>query len=158
MQLEILLNAVHLILGKCTPLIVLASTVMACTSTVMLLHINPARDDQGCASCAFLLQGIFALSAWLGGFFVYQLLEQLSEESGAVLKKIDEGIIAQAMGSKRLYGTQLVRRSFAVSCFVLSDDCRQYCKLYFHGQSYRPNVVTLSHCKAIDEKMSSETV
>ena len=59
-QLEILLNALQAVVGKLLPVISLAFSVLACTSTVMLLHINPLSEGQGCAYCALLVLGAVA--------------------------------------------------------------------------------------------------
>ena len=55
MQLEILLTALDLIIGKFTPLMIFILSIMASTSTVMLLHVNPMNEGQGCAPCAFIM-------------------------------------------------------------------------------------------------------
>ena len=117
MQLEILLNALHAIVGKFAPLMVLGVSVLACTSTVMLLHINPLSEGQGCAYCAFLILGALAISSWVGGFFGFKLVEQLSEESAAVLRDISQEITLEMMASKCVNGDQFVIRSFSARFF-----------------------------------------
>ena len=45
------------------------------------------------------------------------MLEQVSEESGSVLGEINEEIIAEAMATKRIYGTKLIRQSYVTRLF-----------------------------------------
>ena len=117
MQLEILLNALHLIVARFIPAVVLVLSVMACACTVMLLHIDPKEEEQGCAFCAFIILAGTAIGAWGGGFVVFQLLEQLSEESAAVLGEIEKEIMSEAVELKCFHGGQRVRRSFAARLF-----------------------------------------
>ena len=116
-QLEILLNALQAIAAKFTPLIFLALSVMACASAVMLLHINPTSEDHGCAYCAFLFLVVCTWNALMGGFFAFELVEQLSEASAAVLGEINESVMSEAMASGCVYGGQLIRRGFAARLF-----------------------------------------
>ena len=111
MQLEILLNALHVIVGKFVPLMVLGLSVLATSSTIMLLHINPFNETQGCAPCAFVILIGFAFCAWVGGVMIFHLLEQLTEESSSVLRDITEEIISETKASRCVYGDQLIPRN-----------------------------------------------
>ena len=117
MQLEILLNALHLIVSKFIPVVFLVLSAMACACSIMLLHINPMEEEQGCALCAFVVLAGTAIGAWGGGFVVFQLLGQLSEESAGVLGEIEQEIMAEAMAVKCFYGGRSVQRSFAARFF-----------------------------------------
>ena len=117
MQLEILLNALHLIVAKFIPVVVFVLSIMACSCTIMLLHINPMENEQGCAFCAFVILAGLAVGASSGGFLVFQLLEQLSEESASVLREIEDAIVSEAMKLQCFYGGQSVRRRYAARLF-----------------------------------------
>ena len=117
MQLEILLNALHLIVAKFIPVVVFVLSVMACACTIMLLHINPMENEQGCAFCAFVILAGTAIGAWGGGFIAFQLLEQLSEESESVLGEIEDAIMAEARTQKCFYGGQPLRGRYAARLF-----------------------------------------
>ena len=117
MQLEILSHALDIVLENAAPCGVLALSAVACTSTVMLLHINPMTEGQGCAPCAFLMLLGFSVCAWLGGFMNFRQLEQVSDESASVLSEISDQIIAEAMVSNCLYGRRLAGRSYVTRLF-----------------------------------------
>ena len=80
--------------------------MIACTGAVMLLHINPTGEKPGCAYCAFLYLGAAAVSGLVGGFFGFLLVEQITQESAAVLEEIGQSITSEVLASKCWYGKQ----------------------------------------------------
>ena len=112
------MNTLQRVLGKLTPLVVQGASVLSGTSTILVLRFDPFSNEQACGYCAFTFFLGVIFCAWLEAFEILVLIEQVMEESEAVLKDIEKGILSQSTistcfnGGRRLVKSRFLARSF----------------------------------------------
>ena len=93
MQLEILMNAIPRVVGKLMPLLLEGTLVIAGTSTAMMLHVGQVQDERAKKNISLIVlyqSGTMAtLVSWFGVFYALHMLEQMAEESVALLKDVE---------------------------------------------------------------------
>ena len=116
-QLEILMNTVQAIMGKLLPLMLMGASALCAISSALAIHLHNLKSGQICVSCAYLVLSFFTCLSSIGAFLLCRYIENIGEESAAVLKEIETGIVLETTVGSWVHGGRGVRRSLPARLF-----------------------------------------
>ena len=104
------MNTANTILGNWLPTLLLGASALAATNAAMLIHSNHMNLGQQCLPCLCFCFLYMAIAFCFGPFLMFLCLENTTEESGGLLREIEDEIRVRTNRGSCSYGRHVIRR------------------------------------------------